>query len=63
MSLSSARKKFEEAQTLARDPAIAKIPEGLIELARGVENDIRSTERKLESELHTIKNRVNSMRS
>lgn len=59
----SAREKFELAKNSSRDQATATIAEGLMDLSRAIENELRSVERKLEQELHTIKNRVNSIRT
>lgn len=54
----AAREKFDYARSAADDQAIAAIAEGLHALSRAVESDIN----KLERELQTIKNRVNSIR-
>jgi archaellum component FlaC len=58
MSYFSARTKFEEAANASQNPAITAIAEGLKELAQAIENDIN----RLERDIHTIKNKVNSIR-
>jgi hypothetical protein len=50
--------RFEEAKNMSEDPAIKVIADGLIELSRGIENDIN----KLERGLRTIQNKVNQLR-
>jgi uncharacterized coiled-coil protein SlyX len=58
MGYSSARQKFESAKASAQDSAIHNLAEGLVDLARAIEDDIN----KLERQLQTITNRVNSLR-
>jgi len=58
MSYYSARMKFETAKNSTENAAIADLAEGLAFLAQAIETDIN----KLERELHTIKNKVNSPR-
>ena len=58
MSYSGARDTFERAKSQSEDMGVRLIAEGLQSLARAIESDIN----KLEREIQTIKNRVNSMR-
>jgi|HubBroStandDraft_2_1064218.scaffolds.fasta_scaffold1622259_1 hypothetical protein len=58
MSYSNARLKFDEAIAASQNAAATAIAEGLKEMAQTLQNDIS----KIERELRTIGNRVNSIR-
>jgi hypothetical protein len=59
MSASYAAAKFRELANESQNDDIRKLAVALAQLAQGISSDISSLER----ELHTIKNRVNSMRT
>jgi archaellum component FlaC len=58
--------KFEEVINSAQNPQIASLAEGLKLLAQAVRNDLTKIEREVgavKSDVHTVQNRVNSLRS
>lgn len=59
MSFYSARTKFEEAKNAAPNAATSSIAEGLLDLTRAIEAELR----KLDQEIDRVKSRVNSIKT
>lgn len=55
MSYSSARDAFDSAQIKSQDEAIIKLAEGLRELTRAIEHDIKALETKMNNLRVTVR--------
>ena len=54
MSYAGARDTFESAKSKTNDPAIQDLADGLVRLARVIEDDFK----KLEREIHAVASRI-----
>ena len=65
MTYATAQQIFERIVSDSRDPDISAIAQGLLALTQAIQYDIqnvKSNQSGLERDLHSVKNRVNSIR-